>query len=298
MASKAYSEWVAAGRPLEPCQPVREFVELMRIAFPRAADQHQFSWYANEEHYQANPPLDHTPFSATGWPLPSPRWVVNATDIMHRPDLGVDCHILFQYWIGEARAGRMPWLKYIIWQGKLYHSRTGFMVAEDNEGHFDHIHLSFRTDYRYASLGSWSPVPGKDKPMRTMLVTGNGGDGKVWLGNGVIRRHVADLTEEDKATGDAIVLRDTQWVAGPSMLGSLTSPTVQKVDDLDAFGAEYPSDFADRFRALETTVAALAGGDIDPVKLAAAMKAAMLDPDVLAANAKAVADEDHRRSAS
>jgi hypothetical protein len=91
---------------------------------------------------------------------------VFATDVMHRPDLGVDCRVLSAYWIAEARAGRMPWLKYLNWQGKQYRAKgyagetVAFRTAWANSGHFDHIHLSVRTDYRTASLGSWSLTPG------------------------------------------------------------------------------------------------------------------------------------------
>lgn len=131
----------------------------MREAYPLAADT--FSWYADDSHYEAQPPLDHTPFSATGWPLPSPHWVVFATDIMHNTELGVDCFALFDYWIVEARTGRMPWLKYLIWQGKIYDVRNGFAEQESSE-HFDHIHISVRTDYENVSLGAWSITPGGD----------------------------------------------------------------------------------------------------------------------------------------
>ena len=130
----------------------------MKAAYPRAADQRQFSWHANEAHYQADKPQDHTPYSFDGWPLPCPQWWVFATDIMHRPDLGVDCNKLFPYWLTEARAGRMPWLKYIIWQARIYDVRHDWR-AQANSGHFDHIHLSTRTDHRLTSLGSWSLLP-------------------------------------------------------------------------------------------------------------------------------------------
>jgi hypothetical protein len=131
------------------------FVGKMRAAFPRAS----FSWYADEAHYQAEPPEDHTPFSYTGWPLPNPYPVVFATDVMHRPDLGVDCNVLFAYWLAEAKAGRMPWLKYLIWQRKLYSVRSNW-VPQANSGHDDHVHLSARTDHKDTSLGAWSPAPG------------------------------------------------------------------------------------------------------------------------------------------
>lgn len=165
MASVAYAQWVAAGRPLQPARPVRDVVDRMKVAHPKAATKNLFSWYANDAHYQAVPPQDHTPFSATGWPGPSPRWWVFATDIMHRPDLGVDCAVLFPYWLGEAKAGRFPSLKYIIWQAKLYSVQNNWN-PQGNSDHYDHIHLSFRTDYQNTSLGSWSLVPGGDDDMQ------------------------------------------------------------------------------------------------------------------------------------
>lgn len=165
MAYAVYYEWDRLGRPLEPARPIREIVGAWIRAFPRAAAINLFSWYADEAHYQGEPPEDHTPYSATGEPLPSPRWVVFATDLMHRPDLGVDCNVLMPYYLAEARAGRMPWVKYLIWQAKLYHYRDGFKTAHPNSGHFDHGHLSGLTNHRNTSLGSWSVVPGGEDDM-------------------------------------------------------------------------------------------------------------------------------------
>lgn len=156
MAYAAYYTWDALGRPLDPAQPIRDIVERMKVAYPRAANT--FSWYADEAHYQAEPPQDHTPFSVTGWPQPSPEWWVFATDIMHNPALGVDCNVLFTYWISEARAGRMPWLKYMIWQAKIYDVRNNWH-PQTSSGHFDHIHFSARTDFKDRGLGSWSLTP-------------------------------------------------------------------------------------------------------------------------------------------
>lgn len=171
MAVAAYSRWDALGRPLEPAQPIRDIVERMRVAFPRAAGL--FSWYANEAHYTAVPAQDHTPFSQTGWPQASPEWWVFATDVMHRPDLGVDCNVLFEYWLGEARADRMPWCKYLIWQGTLYDVRYGWR-PQAASGHYDHIHISTRTDFRTRGLGSWSITPEDDvKPEFVVIIDGD-----------------------------------------------------------------------------------------------------------------------------
>jgi len=162
MATAAYYQWVSAGKPLTPCIPIRQVVERLKLAFPKAAAKNLFSWYANDAHYEAEPAQDHTPFSQTGWPLPSPWYVVFATDIMHRPDLGVDCHKLFAYWIAEARAGRMRWLKYLIWQGKSYDVRNEW-APRSASGHFDHIHMSTRTDHQNTHLGTWSLIPEEDE---------------------------------------------------------------------------------------------------------------------------------------
>jgi hypothetical protein len=159
MPAAVYYSWERAGRPVDPSQPIRDYVTRLKAQFPKAAGL--FGWYADDSHYQAVPPQDHTPYSATGWPLASPQWFVFATDVMHRPDLGVDCNALFAYWLAEAKAGRTPWVKYLIWQAKLYDVRNGWQ-PQGNSGHFDHIHISVRTDWKDKGLGAWSLVPGED----------------------------------------------------------------------------------------------------------------------------------------
>jgi len=188
----AYYNWTAQGRPLEPAQPIRELVEALRAAYPVAAANNLFSWYADDSHYQTTYPEDHTPFSVTGWPVPNPQWWVCATDIMHRPDLGVDCGVIFDHWIASARAGLTPWLKYLIWQGARYDVRNNW-VPTAADGHFDHIHTSTRTDHLETGLGGWSPIPGGVDDMALYLVSAPN-DPAVWLSDGMSRRgvHVAD----------------------------------------------------------------------------------------------------------
>jgi hypothetical protein len=130
MALTVYYSWDNLGRPLTPAWPIREFVGKMKLAFPTAAATSLFGWYADESHYQTNFPEDHTPFSVTGWPEADPPWWVCATDVMHRPDLGVDCGVLVPYWLAEARAERMPWLKYLIWQAQMYDVRNEWEPVE------------------------------------------------------------------------------------------------------------------------------------------------------------------------
>lgn len=195
LATAAYSRWDRDGRPITPSQTIREMVGKLKLAYPRATGT--FSWYADEAHYQSTVPQDHTPFSVTGWPLPNPYPVVFATDIMHRVDLGVDCNILFKYWLAEAKAGHTPWRKYIIWQAKLYDVRNNWN-PQTNTGHFDHIHLSDRTDWVNRSIGSWEPT-GDTMPLtpedaaRVIASDVAPGDEKLSLGNAVWQTRVAVL---------------------------------------------------------------------------------------------------------
>lgn len=177
MAVAAYYSWVKLGKPLVPATPIRELVEKLRVAFPRAAAVNLFSWYANDAHYQNDYPQDHTPFSVTGWPAESPQWWVFATDIMHRPDLGVDCDKLFPYWLAEAKAGRMPWLKYMIYKRTVYDVRYGWR-PQPSSGHDKHIHLSARTDHQRTHLGDWS-VNGDDMPTVQEIKDAILGDGGI-----------------------------------------------------------------------------------------------------------------------
>ncbi len=184
MATAAYTLWNRAGRPLEPALPVREIVTRLKAQYPRAA--HLFGWHADDAHYQANPPLDHTPYSTDEWPVAVGPYVVFATDVAHRPDLGVDCRILAPYWLAEARAGRFKALKYLIWQGANYDVRNGYRRASA-DGHFDHAHLSIRTDYRFTSLGTWPIIPTGGK---TMIYLHNPKTGGVAIGDGITWRSI------------------------------------------------------------------------------------------------------------
>ena len=161
MATAAFSRWAAAGRPITPAQPIVDLVDALKARYPAGAGQ--FGWYADASHYESTDPEDHTPFSTDGWPVADPPWWVCATDVMVTAVGGVDeAQRLFDYWLAEAKAGRMPWLKYLIWKATLYDVRYGWR-AQANADHYDHIHLSTRTDQLHARLGSWSPFPTGDQ---------------------------------------------------------------------------------------------------------------------------------------
>jgi hypothetical protein len=233
MATAAYSRWDRDVRPITPSQTIREMVGKMKLAYPLSAGL--FSWYANEAHYQSDFPQDHTPFSVTGWPGTSPYPVVFATDIMHRPTLGVDCNKLFPYWLAEAKAGHTPWRKYIIWQAKLYDVRNDWR-PQTNSGHFDHVHLSDRTDWVNRSIGDWDPT-GENMPLtpedaaRVIASDVAPGDEKLSLGNAVwqTRKAALDILAKPPVTAAPVDI--------PALVAAL-DPLLRKIvrEELDKTG--------------------------------------------------------------
>lgn len=161
MATSAYYEWVDDGRPFTVAKPIAETLAKLKAARPEAAKAGCFGSIGDTAHLTANKPQDHCPFSTTGWPLSHPYPYVTAGDIMHRPDLGVDCTKIHAGLLAAAKAGLLPWLKYWIWQGKRYDVRNNWAPVTAS-GHYDHIHLSSRTDHINTSIGSWHPLEEAD----------------------------------------------------------------------------------------------------------------------------------------
>lgn len=144
MPSAAYSQWLAAGEPYELCRPVREFVDLLR------AKGYTVYHKGDARHMQAVPPEDHTPFSATGWPITSARWVGHALDIMPNASLQ-SLSSLANRIIADRQnnVNGTQWIKYINWtdaSGNTWQDRwmpTHLRTTNTDTGH---IHISARSD--------------------------------------------------------------------------------------------------------------------------------------------------------
>lgn len=144
MASAAYDAWIGSGRPYVLCRPGRDLVAILRDA------GYAVYHYPDDRHLQAVPPEDHTPFSATGWPVASAFGVGHAIDIMPTDGLP-SLWVLAGRLIADRQlgvAGATP-IKYINWTdagGTIRHDswqpdrRT---TASTDAGH---IHVSFRSD--------------------------------------------------------------------------------------------------------------------------------------------------------
>lgn len=160
MPSDAYYEWLNAGEPYEPCRPVKDFVELLR------SKGYTVYHKGDTSHMQAVPPEDHTPFSATGWPVASKRWIGHALDIM--PDGPIPLNLLASRIIADRIAGvnGAQWIKYINWTdayGKTWHYAWEPQLVKTSSSDKGHIHISARSDMDTTDVVSWSgydPVKG------------------------------------------------------------------------------------------------------------------------------------------
>lgn len=156
MATQAFKDWVKDGRPFKLAQPIEDYRKaLVAYGWPSS----ELGTIGDEDHLQAEVPQDHCPFSFTGWPLPNEYPYVHALDVMHKPANGQDVAPLAAYWIDEAKAGRTPWVKYINWRGQQYDVRHNW-EARPIGGHFDHAHISYRTDWTHKGIGDWNPTKG------------------------------------------------------------------------------------------------------------------------------------------
>lgn len=160
MATQAYRNWVAAGRPFTLAVPVRQYRDAFRAAGWPA---NSLGTIGNEAHLQADTPQDHTPFSTTGWPGAHPYPYILAFDVSHGVSRETELDSIVAYWLSQARAGATPWVKYIIYKGHSWSVRSGW-EQRNADNHYDHAHVSFRTDYVTTPVGVW-PIIGKGNAM-------------------------------------------------------------------------------------------------------------------------------------
>jgi hypothetical protein len=154
MATQAYYDWVRAGKPWHKSVPVAEYQRAFLAAGWPALS---LGTLGDEAHLTADRPQDHTPFSVTGWPGASPYPYVLAFDAGHAPSQGFDMGPVVARWLADARDGKTPWVKYIVWRGQLYDVRRDW-APSGASGHYDHAHVSFRTDWYGKSIGGYPVV--------------------------------------------------------------------------------------------------------------------------------------------
>lgn len=153
-------DWVRSGRPYSQSKPT--------AAMQQTGRGHGYTVYGypDKSHLVASRPEDHTPFSATGWPIPAPRWIGDALDIMPLSDSPADLAELARLArqiIADKDAGvpGTEWIKYLNWtdeDGNCWHvsweSGRKVVTRSTDKGH---IHISGRSDWVARVPAAWDP---------------------------------------------------------------------------------------------------------------------------------------------
>jgi hypothetical protein len=188
--SQGCRDWVKAGRPYSDSKPIAQF--------KATVSGHGFVVYTypDKPHLIAKTPEDHTPFSATGFPTPAPRWIGNAADSMPRKAGMAELAKLARQIISDRNAGvaGTEWIKYMNWtdeNGSCWHTswQTGRAVTTRSTDK-GHIHVSGLSTWVAKVPAGWDPVArmnggggtpagGDDEDMGSTYIDGQVGDTSV-----------------------------------------------------------------------------------------------------------------------
>lgn len=156
-----YADWVRDGSPYTDCVPNVELARLLR--------GYGYTVYTKGDtsHMRATPPEDHTPFSATGWPVASPYPYGHAIDVMP-PAAGSSLPSLAELGrqLFDDRTGVIPGaalIKYMNWEpngpgGSCWHDAWQPSHTRTPSTDRGHIHLSWRSDATKKTLAGYDPV--------------------------------------------------------------------------------------------------------------------------------------------
>jgi hypothetical protein len=160
MSTSAFRSWTSSGKPFTMAQPIADLTATLR--------RHGYTvgTIGNSAHLAASRPEDHCPFSATGWPVPSPYPYVHACDVMPPaagsglPSLAqLGAQLVADRTIGEPG---MAWLKYLNWSpagGSCRHESWTPVHSIKPSGDVGHIHLSARSDFTHSACAAgYDPV--------------------------------------------------------------------------------------------------------------------------------------------
>ena len=146
--SREFYVWVGAGRPYALMRPAAALQRVLRGHGLTVYD------YPDEGHLRASTPEDHTPFSATGWPVKSAYGIGHALDVMPRADTAAgraENAAIARRLIADRNAGvpGVAWIKYINWTDERGVCRQErWMPNHTTRSSTDkgHIHISGRSD--------------------------------------------------------------------------------------------------------------------------------------------------------
>lgn len=145
MTSVQHQHWIDSGGHWSPAVPIAELAGAIVATFNPPADT--LGTIGDEAHLDAEPPEDHTPYSETGWPEPTPKGIVTALDYN-----GPGWESVFEHLINERHAGHMPWIKYINFRG-IHHRWEPDYQATTSTDWKGHGHVSICSDWCSRSTG-------------------------------------------------------------------------------------------------------------------------------------------------
>lgn len=198
MATQAYRDWIARGKPYSVARPVAETVEY--------AERHGIAVLGvigNDAHLQSNNPQDHTPFSNTEWPVPIQEYIVTACDL----ESGAWCWDF----LARCRSGELTYVKYINFFNTQYSVKNGWVGTPNSDYHF---HMSVRSDrLNTKAIDPWAPKAvapqRKDDEVKLIYAPDRG-----WARIGTTWTDVGSqnaATVNAKVFGDSIVLTATEY---------------------------------------------------------------------------------------
>jgi hypothetical protein len=149
--------WIADGSPFRLSQPLADLRDRLRGYGYTVYD------IGNRAHLEHDPPEDHTPYSATGYPGKALYGVGYAIDIMPQAGLPSLQQLGAQLLADRnATLAGARWLKYMNWEpgtGPCYHEawQPGYRRTSSTDR--GHIHLSALTGYETSTIGAgYDPV--------------------------------------------------------------------------------------------------------------------------------------------
>lgn len=230
MATTAYRNWAADGRPWKVAAPVRQLGDILKgygyTVYYLGAD--------DGSHLQASKPEDHCPFSFTGWPVTHPYPYVTALDIMPPPrSSGLPSLQQIGATIYGWRVAGDPglaWLKYMNWEpdrdngGRCWHDSWQPNFNRRDSSDRGHIHMSGRSDMVSSAGPAFDPVDrirnsqGADMPLSNEDVqkiwTWDLVDGpNVGMAYRLVNQLVADVAELKARPAGTVVLTEDDRAA-------------------------------------------------------------------------------------
>lgn len=278
----AYTRWVRDGRPWKFGRAAKAFADHLRA--------HGYTVYmqGNEDHLRHDPPEDHTPYSASGWPGTAPYPYCLAVDVMP-PTPGqrslINGHPLpsLQKLAAQLRADKIDgvpgaaWVKYLNWEperdngGPCYHDSWTPNYARRNSSDRGHIHVSSRTDYATSAASDDYDLVARvmgDDDMTPDEARDAARRGFVDVLSSANRAAVGQTTKRD-AAGKVVPLSEQEKTYDRQVLAMLRS----------AVGGPTEDDVAS---ATTTLLAAINGDNVNAEQIAAQVLAG-LNPSAIAA---------------